>query len=80
MPHDLIIAGTGPAGLMTAERAASKGLDTLVLEKRKSVTDSLMGELVTDNALKLLRVKPTSEYVGNRYTSIIGESLDTGAN
>jgi len=80
MPHDLIIAGTGPAGLMTAERAAAKGLETLVLEKRKSVTDSLMGELVTDNALKLLRVKPTSEYVGNRYTAIIGESLDTGAN
>jgi digeranylgeranylglycerophospholipid reductase len=80
MPHDLIIAGTGPAGLMTAEKAAAKGLETLVLEKRKSVTDSLMGELVTDNALKLLRVKPTSEYVGNRYTAIIGESLDTGAN
>ncbi|MFX1265418.1 MAG: NAD(P)/FAD-dependent oxidoreductase, partial [Promethearchaeota archaeon] len=80
MPHDLIIAGTGPAGLMTAERAAAKGLKTLVLEKRKAVTDSLMGELVTDNALKLLRVKPTSEYVGNRYTAVIGESLDTGAN
>jgi len=80
MPHDLIIAGTGPAGLMTAERAAAKGLDTLVLEKRKSVTDSLMGELVTDNALKLLRVKPTSDYVGNQYSAIIGESLDTGAN
>ncbi|MFX0046390.1 MAG: NAD(P)/FAD-dependent oxidoreductase [Candidatus Hermodarchaeota archaeon] len=80
MPHDLIIAGTGPAGLMTAERAAAKALKTLVLEKRKAVTDSLMGELVTDNALKLLRVKPTSEYVGNRYTAIIGESLDTGAN
>ncbi len=80
MPRDLIVAGTGPAGLMTAERAAAKGLKTLVLEKRKSVTDSLMGELVTDNALKLLRVKPTSEYVGNRYSAIIGESLDTGAN
>ncbi|MFW9943970.1 MAG: NAD(P)/FAD-dependent oxidoreductase, partial [Candidatus Sifarchaeia archaeon] len=51
-----------------------------VIEKRKSVTDSLMGELVTDNALKLLRVKPTSEFIGNRYTAIIGESLDTGAN
>ena len=78
MPYDLIIAGTGPAGLMTADRAAAKGLNTLVLEKRKKVTDSLMGELVTDNALKLLRVKPNSEYIGNKYTQIIGESLDTG--
>ncbi|MHA2070157.1 MAG: NAD(P)/FAD-dependent oxidoreductase [Candidatus Thorarchaeota archaeon] len=78
MPYDLIIAGTGPAGLMTADRAAAKGLNTLVLEKRKKVTDSLMGELVTDNALKLLRVKPDSEYIGNKYTQIIGESLDTG--
>ena len=78
MTYDLIIAGTGPAGLMTADRAAAKGLNTLVLEKRKRVTDSLMGELVTDNALKLLRVKPDSEYVGNKYTQIIGKSLDTG--
>lgn len=80
MPHDLVITGTGPAGLMTAERAAEYGLDTLVLERRKAVTDSLMGELVTTNALKLLRVKPDSEYVGNKYKAIVGESLDTGAN
>ncbi|MFX1263074.1 MAG: NAD(P)/FAD-dependent oxidoreductase, partial [Promethearchaeota archaeon] len=78
MTYDLIIAGTGPAGLITADRAAAKGLKTLALEKRKKVTASLMGELVTDNALKLLRVKPDSEYVGNKYTQIIGESLDTG--
>jgi digeranylgeranylglycerophospholipid reductase len=79
LPYDIIVAGTGPAGLSTAERAASHGLETLVLEKRASVTDSLMGELVTDKALRFLRVKPTSEYVGNKYTSIVGESIDTGA-
>ncbi|MGY5852953.1 MAG: NAD(P)/FAD-dependent oxidoreductase [Candidatus Thorarchaeota archaeon] len=79
MTYDLVIAGTGPAGLMTAEQAAAKGLKTLVLEKRAQVTDSLMGELVTDKALKLLRVKPDSEYIGNKYTAIVGESLDTGA-
>ncbi len=77
---DIVIAGTGPAGLMTAEQAAGRGLKTIVLEKRKHVTDSLMGELVTDKALKFLRVKPDSEYIGNKYTRIIGESLDTGAN
>ncbi|MHA2376918.1 MAG: FAD-binding protein, partial [Candidatus Thorarchaeota archaeon] len=43
---DVVIAGTGPAGLMAAEQAAGHGLKTLVLEKRSSVTDSLMGELV----------------------------------
>lgn len=80
MPFDIIVAGTGPAGLSTAERASEHGLDTLVLERRARVTDSLMGELVTDKALGFLRVKPTSEYVGNKYTSIVGESIDTGAN
>jgi digeranylgeranylglycerophospholipid reductase len=80
MTYDLVIAGTGPAGLMTAERTAAKSLKPLVLEKRDEVTHSLMGELVSTKALQLLRVKPTSEYIGNKYTSIVGESLDTGAN
>ncbi|MHA1908110.1 MAG: NAD(P)/FAD-dependent oxidoreductase [Candidatus Thorarchaeota archaeon] len=77
---DIVIAGTGPAGLMAAEQAAGRGLKTIVLEKRGSVVDSLMGELVTDKALNFLRVKPDSKYIGNKYTRIIGESLDTGAN
>lgn len=80
MTYDAIIAGTGPAGLMTAEQTSKFGLKTLVLEKRAAVTDSLMGELVTDKALNFLRVKPDSEYVTNKFTSIIGESLDTGSN
>ena len=80
MDYDIVVAGTGPAGLMTAERASRYGLKTMVLEKRASVTDSLMGELVTDKALNLLRVKPDSEYIGNKFTSIVGESLDTGSN
>jgi digeranylgeranylglycerophospholipid reductase len=80
MGYDMIVVGTGPAGLMTAERASTYGLKTLVLEKRAAVTDSLMGELVTDKALNLLRVKPDSEYIGNKFTSIVGESLDTGSN
>ena len=80
MNSDVIIVGTGPAGLMAAERTSEKGVKTVILEKRKHVTDSLMGELVTDKALKFLRVKPSSEYVGNKFSSIVGESLDTGAN
>ncbi|RLI50900.1 MAG: hypothetical protein DRO73_01680 [Candidatus Thorarchaeota archaeon] len=80
MRYDVVVVGTGPAGLKTAEQTAARGLKTLVLEKRQSVTDSLMGELVTDKALKLLRISPDSEYVGNKFTAIVGESLDTGAN
>lgn len=80
MVYDVIVAGTGPAGLMTAEQTSKYGLKTLVLEKRGAVVDSLMGELVTDKALNFLRVKPNSEFIGNKFTSIIGESLDTGAN
>ncbi len=80
MRYDIVVVGTGPAGLKTAEQTAARGLKTLVLEKRQSVTDSLMGELVTDKALKLLRISPDSEYVGNKFTAIVGESLDTGAN
>lgn len=80
MGYDVIVAGTGPAGLMTAEQTSKFGLKTLVLEKRAAVTDSLMGELVTDKALNFLRVKPDSEYIGNKFTAIVGESLDTGAN
>ncbi|MHA1248134.1 MAG: NAD(P)/FAD-dependent oxidoreductase [Candidatus Thorarchaeota archaeon] len=80
MRYDVVVVGTGPAGLKTAEQTAARGLKTLVLEKRESVTDSLMGELVTDKALKLLHISPDSEYVGNKFTAIVGESLDTGAN
>ena len=80
MVYDVIVAGTGPAGLMTAEQTSKYGLKTLVLEKRGAVVDSLMGELVTDKALNFLRVKPNSEFIGNKFTSIIGESLDTGSN
>jgi len=80
MNFDVAIAGAGPAGLITAERASHYGLKVVLLEKHSAATDSLMGELVTDKALKLLRVKPDSECVGNKFNRIVGESLDTGAN
>ena len=78
MKPDLIVVGTGPAGLKTAEQASAYGLNVLVFEKREKVTDSLMGELVTDKALRFLRVRPNSEFVENKFSAIIGESLDTG--
>ncbi|RDE11231.1 MAG: hypothetical protein C4K49_12220 [Candidatus Thorarchaeota archaeon] len=79
MTHDLVIAGAGPAGLMTAQKASQHGLKVLLLERHQTLTDSLMGELVTQKALSLLNVPDTSECVVNRFKSIVGESLDTGS-
>ncbi len=79
MDNDILVVGCGPAGLMTTERTAAYGLKVSVFEKNGSVTDSLMGELVTDKALRLLRVRPDSDCVSNKFTEIVGESLDTHA-
>lgn len=35
MPHDLIVVGGGPAGASCARRAATKGVDVLLLEKQE---------------------------------------------
>lgn len=79
MSFDVAIVGAGPAGLIAAERASHYGLKVVLLEKHAAVTDSLMGELVTDKALRLLHIQPDSECVGNKFSRIVGESLDTGA-
>lgn len=79
MSFDLAIAGAGPAGLIAAEQASLLGLKVVLLEKHEAVTDSLMGELVTDKALRMLHIKPDSECVSNKFSAIVGESLDTGA-
>ncbi len=38
MKYDLLIVGGGPGGLMAAERAASAGLKTLLVEKKPQIT------------------------------------------
>jgi flavin-dependent dehydrogenase len=42
--RDLVVAGGGPIGLVTALYAARTGLDVLVLEPRKGVIDKACGE------------------------------------
>jgi flavin-dependent dehydrogenase len=79
MSFDLAIAGAGPAGLIAAERGSHYGLKVALLERHAAATDSLMGELVTDKALRMLHIKPDSDCVGNKFNRIVGESLDTGA-
>jgi len=38
MEYDIAVIGAGPAGLMAAKSAAEKGLKTVVIEKRESVS------------------------------------------
>ena len=38
MEYDVAVIGAGPAGLMAAKTAAQKGLKTVVIEKRDSVS------------------------------------------
>ena len=36
--YDLVIVGAGPTGLMAAKRAAEKGLQVVVIERKKDVS------------------------------------------
>lgn len=48
---DLIVVGAGPAGLMTAKRAAELGLKVTVIEFKKDITNvkrACSAQFVTD--------------------------------
>lgn len=51
---DLIVAGGGPAGLVTALRAAHAGLDVVVCEPRPAPIDKACGEGLLPGALRAL--------------------------
>ena len=40
--NDLIIIGAGPAGMLAAYAAASRGIDTLLLEKNEKIGKSCL--------------------------------------
>lgn len=49
---DLIVVGAGPAGLMTAKRAAELGLKVTVIEMKKDITHvkhACSAQFVMDN-------------------------------
>ncbi|MEU3372806.1 NAD(P)/FAD-dependent oxidoreductase [Streptomyces sp. NPDC006660] len=54
-PHDLIVAGGGPAGLATALYAARGGLDVVVAEPRRAPVDKACGEGLMPGAVRALR-------------------------
>ncbi|MEU9949847.1 FAD-dependent monooxygenase [Streptomyces sp. NBC_01336] len=52
---DLLIAGGGPAGLAAAIRAASLGMETVVVEPRASPVDKACGEGIMPSGVAALR-------------------------
>lgn len=66
---DLLVVGGGPAGLATAIRAATAGLEVTVLERRVGVVDKACGEGLMPAAVEGLRalgVEPS----GHRFDGI----------
>jgi len=70
---DLIVAGGGPVGLMTAIRARLSGLDVTIVEQRSGVIDKACGEGLMPDALSRLQavgVDPVGrDFYGIRYIS-----------
>lgn len=52
--HDLLVAGGGPAGLAVAIEAARRGLDVLVVERRRLPVDKACGEGLLPLGLRAL--------------------------
>ncbi len=68
---DLIVAGGGPVGLMTAIHARLRGLDVTVVELRPGPIDKACGEGLMPDALARLQVvgvdPPGLDFFGIRY-------------
>ena len=70
---DLLIAGAGPVGLVTAIHAAQAGLEVAVIEPRTGTIDKACGEGLMPQTLEHLRrinvAAPGLNFVGIRYIS-----------
>jgi menaquinone-9 beta-reductase len=83
--HDVVVVGGGPAGLAVAIAAATRGLDTVVLERSATPVDKACGEglmpsgleaLERLGALKHLDRRDSSPFVGIRYVQEDGSSAE----
>src|SRR6195952_3860500 len=54
LPHDLVIAGGGPAGMMAGLLFARAGVKTLVLEKHGDFLRDFRGDTVHPSTLELM--------------------------
>ncbi|OYT41051.1 hypothetical protein B6U80_02090 [Candidatus Pacearchaeota archaeon ex4484_26] len=73
---DIIIAGAGPAGLIAAETAAKKGLDTLIIEKKKKIRNKPCGGGITPAALKKFKIKCKGKKIRKLVFKINGVSSE----
>ncbi|MBS3813494.1 FAD-dependent monooxygenase, partial [Candidatus Bipolaricaulota bacterium] len=68
---DLLVVGGGPAGAITARAAAERGVDTLLVDKKKDLsTSSTCGGLVSMETWRRLG-SPESAFVGEIRGAII---------
>ena len=51
--HEIVIVGAGPGGLRAAEILAGRGMDILILERKRSVGDKICADGLSQNAIKL---------------------------
>jgi len=58
---DVLVVGAGPAGLRAAAECAIKGLNTLVVERKKSVGDKPCGAALTPSVTREYRIKCEGE-------------------
>ncbi len=75
--HDIAVVGAGPAGGAAAWRLTRKGLDVMVLDRRKRVGDPVhCGEMVSEFALRDNDLSPQGSFVVRPVHGVRGFSPD----
>lgn len=68
--YDVIVAGGGPAGAMTAKECADRGLDTLLLEQRENGPQSICAGGIGAFWLEEAGLDIPSEVINNKINSV----------